>query len=128
MKIHASAENYLESILILQMQNGYVRSVDIANSLGFSKPSVSVAMKQLKENRYITVSGDGRITLTETGMKIASRMYVRHTLLTKILMKLGVDEETARNDACRIEHVISDTSFEMIKKAYQDHLDKSDKV
>ncbi|MGI6167766.1 MAG: metal-dependent transcriptional regulator [Eubacteriales bacterium] len=128
MKIHASAENYLESILILQMQNGYVRSVDIANSLGFSKPSVSVAMKQLKENRYITVSGDGRITLTETGMKIASRMYERHTLLTKILMKLGVDEETARNDACRIEHVISDTSFEMIKKAYQDHLDKSDKV
>ncbi|HOA84618.1 MAG TPA: metal-dependent transcriptional regulator [Bacillota bacterium] len=128
MKIHASAENYLESILILQMQNGYVRSVDIANSLGFSKPSVSVAMKLLKENRYITVGEDGRITLTETGMKIASRMYERHTLLTQILMKLGVDEETARNDACRIEHVLSDTSFEMIKKAYQEYLDKPDKV
>ncbi|NLW74212.1 MAG: metal-dependent transcriptional regulator [Clostridiales bacterium] len=128
MKIHASAENYLESILILQMQNGYVRSVDIANSLGFSKPSVSVAMKLLKENRYITVGEDGRITLTETGMKIASRMYERYTLLTQILMKLGVDEETARNDACRIEHVLSDTSFEMIKKAYQEYLDKPDKV
>ncbi len=128
MKTHASAENYLESILILQMQNGYVRSVDIANSLGFSKPSVSVAMKLLKENRYITVGEDGRITLTETGMKIASRMYERHTLLTQILMKLGVDEETARNDACRMEHVLSDTSFEMIKKAYQEYLDKPDKV
>ena len=128
MKIHASAENYLESILILQMQNGYVRSVDIANSLGFSKPSVSVAMKLLKENRYITVGEDGRITLAETGMKIASRMYERYTLLTQILMKLGVDEETARNDACRIEHVLSDTSFEMIKKAYQEYLDKPDKV
>ena len=123
MKIHASAENYLESILILQKQNGYVRSVDIANSLGFSKPSVSVAMKQLKENRYITVNGSGRITLTDTGMKIASRMYERHTLLTRILMKLGVDEETARGDACRIEHVLSDTSFEAIKKAFEDKPD-----
>ena len=123
MKIHASAENYLESILILHKQNGYVRSVDIANSLGFSKPSVSVAMKQLKENRYITVNGSGRITLTDTGMKIASRMYERHTLLTRILMKLGVDEETARGDACRIEHVLSDTSFEAIKKAFEDKPD-----
>jgi DtxR family Mn-dependent transcriptional regulator len=123
MKIHESAENYLESILILQKQNGYVRSVDIANSLGFSKPSVSVAMKQLKENRYITVNGRGRITLTEAGMKIASRMYERHTLLTRILIKLGVDEETARADACRIEHVISETTFEKLKKAFEGRLD-----
>ena len=80
-------------------------------------------MKQLKENRYITVNGRGRITLTEAGMKIASRMYERHTLLTRILIKLGVDEETARADACRIEHVISETTFEKIKKAFEGRLD-----
>ncbi len=115
MKIYASAENYLEAILVLQ-KRGEVRSIDVARQLGFSKPSVSVAMKQLKENGYIEMARGGKITLTDTGLEIASRIYERHTLLTNVLMSLGVDEETAKEDACRIEHDLSSNSFEMIKK------------
>ena len=116
MNINESAENYLETILILSKTLPVVRSVDIANELGFTKPSVSVAMKNLRENGYITVSKDGYIELTEKGAEIAEKMYERHTLLSKWLVTLGVDEKTAVEDACRIEHVISEKSFAAIKK------------
>lgn len=116
MVIRKSAEDYLETILVLKNRLGKVRSVDIAQELSFSKPSVSVAMKNLKNNHYVTVDGNGHIELTESGMAIASKIYERHTLLTKWLTVLGVDEKTAAEDACRIEHVISSQSFEVIKK------------
>lgn len=118
MKIKESAENYLETILVLSKKNGYVRSVDIATELDYSKPSVSVAMKNLRENGYIEVGVDGYITLTEKGESIAVRMYERHTMLTNWLVSLGVDADTASADACRIEHVISDDSFEALKNKY----------
>lgn len=115
MKIHESAENYLETILILRNQKGMVRSIDIANELGFSKPSVSIAMKNLRENGYIEVAHDGFISLLPKGLEIAERMLERHTLLTTWLTTLGVDPEIASEDACRMEHVISMESFEAIK-------------
>lgn len=111
-----SSENYLETILILSRRLPVVRSVDIATELNFKKPSVSVAMKKLRENGEIVVSPEGYITLTETGRKIAECIYERHTLLSSWLEHLGVDPETAAEDACRIEHVISTQSFEAIKK------------
>lgn len=116
MKIQESAENYLETILILKNKNGAVRSIDIANELGFSKPSVSVAMKNLRENGYIEVDSSGYITLLDSGRKIAEKIYERHTTLSKWLVSLGVDAKTAAEDACRIEHIISSESFEAIKK------------
>jgi Mn-dependent DtxR family transcriptional regulator len=116
MKILESAENYLETILQLTLKNGMVRSIDIANELNFSKPSVSVAMKNLRENGYLEVNSEGLITLTEKGMEIAQAMNERHELLRDWLISLGVDENTAANDACRIEHVISEETFEAIKK------------
>ena len=116
MKIQESAENYLETILILKNKNGAVRSIDIANELGFSKPSVSVAMKNLRENGYIEVDPSGYITLLDSGRKIAEKIYERHTTLSKWLVRLGVDAKTAAEDACRIEHIISSESFEAIKK------------
>ena len=115
MKIKESAENYLETILMLGEKNGQVRSIDIANELGFSKPSVSVAMKSFREEGYITVDADGSIELTPKGMEIAEEMYERHEVIAKALMKIGVDEETAFEDSCRIEHHISRQSFEKIK-------------
>lgn len=115
MKIHQSAENYLETIYVLTKRNGSVRSIDIANELGFSKPSVSVAMKALRENGYIDVSGDGKIILLEAGIKIAEKLYERHTVLTKALMALGISEETASEDACKIEHILSEETFNAIK-------------
>jgi Mn-dependent DtxR family transcriptional regulator len=115
MKIHESAENYLETILILQQRNGNVRSIDIASELEFSKPSVSVAMKNLRINGYIEVDENGFITLLEKGKEIAERMYERHTLFTDLLISLGVEPKTAVQDACRIEHIISVESFEAIK-------------
>lgn len=111
-----SSENYLETILILSKRLPVVRSVDIATELNFKKPSVSVAMKKLRENGEIIVSPEGYITLTETGKKIAECIYERHTLLSSWLEHLGVDPQTAAEDACRIEHVISTQSFEAIKK------------
>ena len=111
-----SAENYLETILVLSRKLPVVRSVDIATELDFKKPSVSVAMKKLRENGHITVSPEGYITLTASGKEIAERIYERHTLLSSWLERLGVDPETAAEDACRIEHVISAESFEAIKK------------
>lgn len=114
-KIQESAENYLESILVLTKRNGSVRSVDIAADLEFSKPSVSVAMKNLREQGCIVVDGDGYITLTDKGRQIAEGIYERHSLFTEWLTALGVDREIAAEDACRIEHVISDETFRAIK-------------
>lgn len=118
MQIRESAENYLETILILSQRKGKgeVRSIDIVNELEFSKPSVSVAMKNLRENGYITVDKDGYIRLADKGLEIAEKMYERHTLLSQWLIKLGVDEKVAVEDACRMEHVISAESFAAIKK------------
>ena len=116
MKIRESAENYLETIFVLTRRKGAVRSIDIATELEYSKPSVSIAMKNLREHGYIDMSEDGYITLTEMGMSIASRMYERHILVTGWLVSLGVDEQTAEQDACKIEHVLSDATFAAIKR------------
>ena len=116
MKILESAENYLETILILQQRNGTVRSIDIVNELDYTKPSVSIAMKHLRESGYIQMDKAGYITLLEKGQCIAETMYERHTALTQFLIALGVSPETAKEDACRIEHVISTESFDAIKK------------
>lgn len=115
MKIQESAENYLETILVLSKRHGAVRSIDIATELDFSKPSVSIAMKNLRENGYIHVDENGWITLLPAGREIAECIYERHTLLTSWLTTLGVSPEVAAEDACRIEHVISAESFEAIK-------------
>jgi DtxR family Mn-dependent transcriptional regulator len=116
LKIQESAENYLETILILHRRNGMVRSIDIVNELNYAKPSISVAMKHFKENDLITVDENGYISLTKAGREIAEKMYERHTFLTEVLVQLGVDEEIAKIDACKIEHHISDEAFEMIKQ------------
>lgn len=117
MEINESSENYLETILILSQKLPVVRSVDIANELGFKKSSVSVAMKNLREKKHITVTDAGFIYLTDSGMEIATMIYERHELLSSWLISLGVDANTASEDACRIEHYISKESFEAIKKA-----------
>jgi len=116
MKIHESAENYLETILILQQRKGSVRSIDIANELEFSKPSVSVAMKNLRLNGYIEVDAAGQIRLLPEGQAIAEAVLEKHRLMTRFLIALGVSPEVAAEDACRIEHVLSDESFEAIKE------------
>ena len=114
MKIQESAENYLETILILSQKKSQVRSID-------SKPSVSVAMKNLRQNGYILMDKDGHITLTDAGREIAETIYERHQLLSQCLVRLGVDEQTAIEDACRIEHVISAKSFEAVKHHLETH-------
>ncbi len=116
MRIAQSAEDYLETILILSLRKPVIRSIDIVNELGYSKPSVSVAMKNLRENGYIAVDRDGYITLLEPGRKIAETMYERHTTMSELLIRMGVDPGTAVEDACRIEHVISPETFEAFKK------------
>ena len=116
MKIYESAEDYLEAILSLQERHGMVRSIDIANELHFSKPSVSVAMKKLRESGYVEMNRDGRITLLPPGEEVAARIYERHRLLTDFFVRLGVDPEVAAEDACRIEHVISEESFRAIQR------------
>ncbi len=116
MKIGESAEDYLETILILKNRNGYVRSIDIATELGFSKPSVSVAMKNLRQNGYIRVDPNGYIELEDSGKAIAEKIYERHTFLSAWFIELGVDPKTAVEDACRMEHVISVNTFNAIKK------------
>jgi len=115
MKIQESGENYLETILILKNRNGSVRSVDIANELNFSKPSVSKAMSVLKRAGHVKTDRLNQILLTESGREIAEKIYERHLILTEYLISIGVCEETACKDACRIEHVISDESFDKIK-------------
>ena len=116
MNIHESAEDYLEAIYMQSLKRSVVRSIDIANALGYSKPSVSVAMKQLEENGYIRRDKDRFLYLTEKGMEIALRMYERHQTLAACLMKLGVSEENAFRDACKIEHDLSNESFEKIRE------------
>ena len=121
MQIRQSGEDYLEAILMLQKRNGQVRSIDICNELGHSKPTVSVAMKNFRENGYINMDDDYLITLTEKGKAIAESVYERHIVISKFLMAIGVDEKTASDDACRIEHVISDSSFAAVKKYFLDN-------
>jgi len=116
LKIYESAENYLETILILKKRNQTVRSIDIVNELEYTKPSVSVAMKNLREKGFVVMDDDGSIHLTDKGLEIAETMYERHKFLSDWLAALGVDEKTASDDACRIEHVISAETFEAIKK------------
>jgi len=116
MEIHESSENYLETILMLSGDGNPIRSIDIVNHLDYAKPSVSVAMKKLRSNGYIRMDADGYITLTENGRRIAESMYERHTLISDWLIFIGVDREIAVSDACRMEHVISEETFEAIKK------------
>ena len=116
MQLQESGENYLETILILSKKNARVRSIDIVNETGYSKPSISRAVNILKKNGYIKVDSLGYITLTESGNTIAKCIYERHTLLTDFFISLGVNKKTAAEDACRIEHIISEESFEEIKK------------
>lgn len=118
MKIRESAENYLETILMLQNKNGKVRSIDIVEELGFAKPSVSVAMKQLRENGYISVNDSGYITLTQIGLEVAQNVYERHTVIAQMLISIGVNSEVAYEDACRIEHHISEESFRCMKQHF----------
>ena len=120
MQIHESAENYLERILMLSEEKGMVRSVDIAQELSVTKPSVSIAMKNLREDGYILMDKDSLITLTDKGMAIARNIYDRNKALTAFLVRLGVDEATAREDACKIEHDISPATFQAICRALQE--------
>lgn len=115
MEIHESAEDYLETILILKERSGQVRSIDIATEMNYTKPSISVAMKKLRENGYIEVDKDGFITLTASGYEIASNIYNRHKVLTDFFISLGVDQKVAAEDACKIEHDLSDETFEKIR-------------
>lgn len=124
MKVQESAENYLETILILEKQHSGVHAIDIAGELGFSKPSVSIAMKRLRENGYITIDEFQHISLTEKGREIAERMYDRHRLLHDLLVRLGVSDETASHDACKIEHVLSEETFACIQRHAELYGDK----
>ena len=116
MQIYESAEDYLEAILILQEEKGTVHSIDIAEYLHFSKASVSVAMKKLRENGYIAMEKDGRLSLLEPGKEIAERIYERHRVLTDFFVKIGVDRETAAKDACKVEHDLSESTFQKLKE------------
>lgn len=116
MKMQESPEDYLETILVLSKELGNVRSIDIANHLGYSKPSISVAMKRLRENGFVTQDDNGYLVLTGSGLSIALKIYERHEVLSKFLISIGVEPETAKHDACRMEHVISDETFERIKQ------------
>ena len=116
MRIQESGEMYLEPILLLSQTSGHVRAIDVGEEMGYSKPSVSRAMGLLKNGGFIVVDADGAITLTDAGRELAEKIYARHTLLTKFLIALGVDETTASEDACKMEHSIGDASFEAIKK------------
>lgn len=116
MHLQESGEMYLETILVLSKKNSAVRAIDISEHMGYSKPSVSRAVGLLKSGGFITVDKDGYITLTEDGLAVANKIFERHTLLTQFLIRLGVDPDTASEDACKMEHAISDASFEAIKR------------
>lgn len=120
MKLHASGEDYLEAVLMLQKKKGMVRSIDLARHMGYSKPSISHAVKILQEGGFLTMDGDGYLHLTDVGREIAERIYERHQFFTSHLIDLGVTAEQAEQDACRIEHVISEESYQVLKKAVQD--------
>ena len=121
MRIQESGEMYLETILRLSQTSGHVRAIDVGEEMGYSKPSVSRAMSLLKEGGYIVIDRDGAITLTDAGREIAEKIYARHTLLTNFLVSLGVDETTAAEDACKMEHSISDISFEAIQRLLEEN-------
>jgi len=125
MHIQESGEMYLETIHVLLKKNGNVRSVDVAEYMGYSKPSISRAMGLLKAGNFIEIAKDGSITLTDTGLAVAEKIYERHTLLSKLLVLLGVSPETAAEDACKLEHAISDESFEAIKKHVETYQKKA---
>lgn len=116
MKLYESSEDYLESILVITQKNGVVHSIDVARDLGFTKASVSVAMHKLENAGYIAIRNNGEIVLTEEGYNIASRIYERHCVLTELFMSLGVDEKQSKIDACKVEHDISEETFQAIKK------------
>ena len=124
MSVHESGEMYLEAILVLSQNKGFVRSIDVSEYLGYSKPSVSRAVGILKQGGYILMDKNGSLTLTESGKAIAEKIFERHTVMTQLLMRLGVSEETATADACKLEHAISDESFEAIKRHMADHMEK----
>lgn len=124
MKIQRSAEDYLEAMLMMREKHGYVRSIDVAERLGVTKPSVSYATKRLRENGYITMDAEGLITLTDSGMEIAARMYERHKLLSRFLISLGVEEQTALADACKIEHDLSQESFAALRRHAEEVMGK----
>lgn len=119
MGIHESGEMYLETIHVLLKKNGSVRSIDVSEHMGYSKPSVSRAVGLLKKGEYILVDKEGFITLTEKGLSVAEKIYERHTVLSQMLIALGVSQQVAAEDACRLEHAMSDESFEAIKKHFQ---------
>ena len=118
MKMQESAEDYLESILILSQQKEYVRATDICNYFGYARATVSVFMKQLKENGYVNIDEHNHITLTDSGMEIAQKMYERHQFLSRLFKKIGVPEDIAVKDACRVEHYVSAETFDAMKKAF----------
>ena len=120
MEIRKSAEDYLEAMLVMKERHGYVRSIDIAEHLGVTKPSVSYATKRLRESGYISMNRDGMITLTESGLEIAEKIYTRHKALTKFFIQIGVSEEQAREDACKIEHDISEETFDALCRYAED--------
>jgi Mn-dependent DtxR family transcriptional regulator len=121
MRLQESGEMYLESIFVLSKKLGAVRSIDISEYMGYSKPSVSRAVSLLKNGGYIVMNEENLITLTESGLEIAQKIYDRHTLLTELLTRLGVSKETAAEDACKMEHAISDESYEAIRKHLMEH-------
>ena len=122
MPIHESGENYLEAIYMLAQKQGSVRSIDVVNHLGFSKPTVSVAVHTLERNGFLTIGQEGHLHLTDAGLEIAERIYERHRVLSSILMRLGVPEQVALEDACKLEHDLSDVSFEKIKNYFHQQL------
>ncbi len=128
MKLYASGEDYLEAILMLQKETGMVRSVDLARHMGFSKPSISHAVGVLRGGGFLTVDEDGFLHLTDTGRKVAEHIYEKHQFLTDSLIGMGVDPVQAEEDACRIEHVISEESFQKLKEAYKEGDDRSDNM
>ena len=124
-KSHESSEDYLETILILREKNGNVRSIDIVNKMNYSKPSISIAMKKLKSEGMVEMDLNGYITLTPKGEEVAQRIYSRHKLLEKCLIAIGVEPETAEEEACRIEHVIDDDTYDKINAFYERHANSS---
>ena len=116
--MRTSCEDYLEAVLVLQKEKGYVRSIDLAHHMGYSRPSISRAVKRLQEESFLKIDGDGVLHLTDTGCGVAEKIFERHHFFTQVLTEMGVDPKLAEADACRVEHAISDESFERIKAAY----------
>lgn len=123
MKIHASGEDYLEAVLMLQKEKGMVRSVDLARHMGYSKPSISHAVSILRDGGFLTMDGDGFLHLTDIGWEVAEKIYARHQLFTRLLIDVGIDPVTAEQEACRMEHAISQESFEKLRDAHKKYCD-----